>query len=473
MRNLAIARSVLAALFLFAAACADDPVSVAPVEPPNFAKTAAVEPMDHHVVNGIPSDLAERVEALGGSVMRTHPEIGIAVVGGLTDEAADELAASDDISDVTRDISVQWIPDFDDMEAIDAPEAEGHVGGHDPTTAFWFPCQWNMTQANCPAAWAQGEFGNPNVKVAVLDTGVDPFHLDLAGRIDVGNSVSMLSSPSACDGVAPDVGTFFDFNFHGSFVSGIIAGNGIRVTGVAPQTTIVGVKVLNCLGSGSFADIIAGILYAANLPVDVINMSLGVPGGFPKNVPGGGQLVAALNKAVNHAGSKGVLVVSSAGNDATNMDKDGNRAFVPAQSGSGIAIWAGDIDGNLASYSNFGRSGTLVGAGGGDNTPGSPNIPLPGCLLPAFGHDGIVSVCSTFSLFFGCGPANVLFNGTGTSFSAPLVSGVAALVDGKYGGSKNAGQLKTILKNSADDLGKKGTDGIYSHGRVNAGNAVQ
>ncbi|MEE8586175.1 MAG: S8 family serine peptidase, partial [Acidobacteriota bacterium] len=177
--------------------------------------------------------------------------------------------------------------------------------------------------------------------------------------------------------------------------------------------------------------------------------------------------------AVNFAGSQGVLVVSSAGNNGVDLDHDRNFVNVPAQSGSGISIWAGDIDGNLASYSNHGLSGALVGAGGGDSTPGSPQIPLPGCALPAFGHDGIVSVCSTFSLFFNCGPASVLFNGTGTSFSAPVASGVAALVDGKHNGSKNAGQLKTILENSADDLGKKGADNIFSQGRVNANEAVK
>jgi subtilisin family serine protease len=179
-----------------------------------------------------------------------------------------------------------------------------------------------------------------------------------------------------------------------------------------------------------------------------------------------------MNKAVNHAGSKGKLVVTAAGNDFSDLDHDGNFASVPAQSGSGISAWAGDIDGGLAVYSNHGRSGAWVGAGGGDNTPGSPQIPLPGCVLPAFGHDGIVSVCSTFSIFFSCGPTSVLFGGTGTSFSAPMVAGVAALVDGKAGGSLSGGQLKTILARTADDVGPNGVDNLFSHGRVNAGNAV-
>jgi len=462
----------LASLALFTYACADDQPTAPLPESPNFAVASrAPEATNNHVVqlsDGIPADLAARVAALGGSVLRTHPEINLALVSGLGDAQATDLENSAGVERVTRDFMVPWTPSPDEFSSQD-----GEVAGHDgvPTAAFFFPCQWNLSQIDCPTAWAKDQFGDPNVKVAVLDTGTDPNHQDLAGRIDVANSVSMLSTPSICDLFAPDVGTFFDFNFHGTFVSGIITSNGIGVAGVAPLTQVVGVKVLNCLGSGSFGDVIAGILYAASLSdVDVINMSLGAY--FPKNLPGAGPLVGALNKAVNFAGSQGVLVVSAAGNSAADLDRDKNFTSVPAQSGSGISIWAGDIDGGLASYSNSGRSGTWVGAGGGDNTPGSPSVPLPGCLLPTFGHDGIVSVCSTFSLFFGCGPGSYLFNGSGTSFSAPAVSGVAALLDGKHGGALNGGQLRSRLAQTADDLGKKGVDRTFSHGRVNAGNAV-
>lgn len=84
----------------------------------------------------------------------------------------------------------------------------------------------------------------------------------------------------------------------------------------------------------------------------------------------------------------------------------------------------------------------------------------------------VLSLCSTFDNFFDCSSGDGYLIGDGTSYSAPLVSGVAALIDGQAGGSTNGGQLKTTLKNTADDLGKKGTDVFFSHGRVNAGNAV-
>lgn len=475
------------AVALVAAACQPDtPTSPAPDEvgQPSFAKKSkgvgdAIE-ADAYVVEfgGSVSQLKAAVADAGGTLVHASPEIGVATVIDLDEAGAAALKGAARVKNVTRDLMVQWTPSGEDLglqvaTAGNQPVVESsHFS--DPTGAFFFPCQWNMTQVNCPAAWGMDEGGDPGVKVAVLDSGIDPFHPDMAGRVDVTNSTTFVSmNDPFCTDVAgvDDTNSFWDFNFHGTFVAGIITSNGLGVASVAPATQIVAVKTNNCLGEGSFGDLIAGIMYAADLPdVDVINMSLGAY--FAKNDPDGKGLNGALAKAVNYAGSKGVLVVSAAGNEFADLDKDKNFVHLPSQAGSGIGAWAGDIDGNLASYSNHGRSGAWVGAGGGDLTPGSPQIPLSGCVLPPVFQDGIVSVCATTSPFFGCGPTSYLIGGAGTSFSAPLVAGVAALIDGQAGGSMNAGQLKTALKKTADDLGKKGSDNLFSHGRVNAGTAV-
>ncbi len=419
-----------------------------------------------------PKDLEGAIEAAGGRLV--HDLSGIGAVSAVSeDEAfADILAGVGGFKSITRDYQVQWLPSATDVEEMGGPVVgEGHAT--DPNLAFFRPCQWNLDQINAAGAWAQGEFG-AGTTVAVLDTGVsgDPLwgggaHVDMQGQV-VGN-VTMLSSPSICDTVVPDMATPLDFRFHGTFVAGQIAARGFGIAGVAPDAKIYGVKVLNCLGSGTFGDLIAGILHAANTPfVDVINMSLGAY--FPKNLPGAGPLVAAMDKAVNYAQAvKGKLVVSAAGNSGANLDHDSNFVAVPAQSGSGVSAWAGDFFGGLASYSNHGVSGTDVGAGGGDGTPG---VFIPACALPVSGHDGIVSVCSVDSIFFGCGFGSFLFGGSGTSFAAPVVAGVGALAKGKNP-SKNGNQLKATLKNTADDLGKKGADNLFSKGRVNANKAVQ
>ncbi len=471
---------LVVAVALVAAACQPDtPTSPATddIAQPRVSKQSqmnlgdAIE-ADAYVVEfgGSVAQLEAAVADAGGTLVHASPEIGVATVIDLDDKSASRLKRAASVKDVMRDLMVQWTPSDADLEVVEAGPAI------DPITAFFFPCQWNMTQANCPAAWAAGEFGDPNVKVAVLDSGIDPTHPDMAGRVDLANSRTFVSvnNPVCLANGADDVNSLLDFRFHGTFVAGIITSNGLGVAGVAPDATVVALKTNNCLGSGSFGDLIAAIVYAANLPdVHVINMSLGAY--FAKNDPTAKGLNAAVNKAVNYANSKGVLVVSSAGNGdpitgiGINLDKDGNFIHVPSQSGAGIGVWAGNVDGGLASYSNYGRTGAWVGAGGGDEFP--PTDPVPGCFLPTAIQGFVLSPCSNHSIFFICGPASYLL-GAGTSFSAPMVSGVAALVDGQAGGSMNPGQLKTTLKNTADDLGKKGTDVFFSHGRVNAGAAV-
>jgi hypothetical protein len=211
--------------------------------------------------------------------------------------------------------------------------------------------------------------------VTILDSGIDPDHIDLVGKVDLTNSATFVTS-SPCG--AADTASFVDRRWHGTFVASQITINNVGIAGVAPLTTVVGVKVFRCDGTGSFADIIAGILYAASLEdVDIINLSLGA--WLLKNTPGGGALVSALNAAVNFANSQGKLVVSAAGNDAHNLDRDKSGTSVPAQSGAAISIYATDLSDDLASYSNFGRSGTWVGAPGGD-------FPIPHGPGPSIRH---------------------------------------------------------------------------------------
>ena len=181
-----------------------------------------------------------------------------------------------------------------------------------PGDEAFINAQWNMKAIDAAGAWAAGYDGT-GVRVAVIDGGIYNIHIDLVGRVDVGASASFV--PGFL--FNQDVGTFW----HGTHVAGIIAANDntIGTIGVAPKATIIGVKALHN-GSGSFGAVIAAILYASTpqseggAGADIINMSLGAT--FPKGGgPGTGQLISALNKAVNHAGSNGVLVISAAGND--------------------------------------------------------------------------------------------------------------------------------------------------------------
>ena len=342
---------------------------------------------------------------------------------------------------------------------------------------FFNGIQWAPQAIDAPAAWASGCTGN-GVRVAILDGGIHRSHVDLVANLDVAASRSFVPGFT----FNQDVGTFW----HGTHVAGIVAAadNNIGTIGIAPQARLIGVKVLYN-GSGSFGAVIQGILYASTPfaqgggGADIINMSLGAV--FAKNDQGGGQLVAAMNKAVNYANRFGVLVVSAAGNDSLDLDHSGNLISVPAQSGAGVsvsatgpvgfALGATDFD-RPASYTNYGTSAINVAAPGGD-------FALPGtasCTRPTT-TGSITRPCWVFDMVLstsrGSGASTASYSwAAGASMAAPAAAAVAAIIKQKNP-NISLGALKTALQNSAIDAGKNGADPFYGKGWVNALRASQ
>ena len=418
--------------------------------------------------------VVDTITNAGGTVVANYPQTGTIIAKSENPDFASVISANKNFKDVTKDVEVKWLPDIkvDDtnLKKLDIPQPSISSS---PFGAVLLPFQWNIFVTKTDLAWGITQ-GDPAVKVAVLDTGIDSFHIDLIGKVDATQSTSFVTEPSICADSVPPVSfgapIWQDRGFHGTHVAGIISTNNIGTAGVAPNVRLRAVKVLDCTGIGSFSSVIQGIMYAADTGNNIISMSLGAY--FPKNGgpgPGSlGPLVAALNKAVNYAESKGVLVVSAAGNGAIDLNKDKDNIEIPCQSGSGMCVGSTTRSDALSDFSNHGLSGPQIVAPGG----GLPVTPFPATVF----NENILAPCNSRSVFLPiCSSGNFYLGLEGTSMATPQVSGAAALADSiapKGPGSLSVGQLHNKLLQGADDLGKKGADDIYSKGRLNTLGAV-
>lgn len=229
---------------------------------------------------------------------------------------------------------------------------------------------WGLTNPTygikASTAWAKTQ-GNPNVVVAILDTGITN-HPDLGTRVAGYDMVSDATSSNDGDGRDADPTDPGDWcpsdaipesSWHGTHVSGTVnaAINGIGSVGVAPNVKVEPVRVLGQCG-GTTTDIVAGIIWAAGgsvagippnaNPANVISMSLG----------GGGACSASEQAAINFATSRGVTVVVAAGND--NADATN---YSPASCNGVITVAATDSLGKRASFSNFGSKVEIAAPG--------------------------------------------------------------------------------------------------------------
>jgi subtilisin family serine protease len=410
---------------------------------------------------GIPANLDAMVKAAGGTVQRVLPQIGYAVVKTNDPAFADRMAKRSEVEGVYANAKLQLEP-IVEGKGFHAPARTGLTA--DPADASLFPCQWHLQKMDVPEAWEQGAVGSPNAKVAIIDTGVDPSHVDLVGRVDEDESVNLLAAPSECG--AEDDDTIHDFAGHGTFMTSLVTTNGINLASVAPETQVVMIKVFNCTGQGDWPEVIEGIVYAADLP-DVSAISISLGGFVKRNEAGAKQVIHAVKDAVDYAYSKGKIVTTVAGNQHLDLRFVGPLVALPTEAGEAIGVYSTDFKDNLASYSNWGFPKSWIGAPGGDNEP--PKHSFPGCTLPVAQQGRILGACSSYVCD---GATDSYITGRGTSVSSPLVAAVAALVDGEANGALDGRRIKVILKNRADDLGEPGVDPIFGHGRVNAGRAV-
>jgi subtilisin family serine protease len=272
------------------------------------------------------------------------------------------------------------------------------------------PKQWGLDQVRAPAAWSSAT--GSGVTIAVLDSGVDLGHEDLAGKTLAGaNFVGCAESGPCGNGDWEQPGEAGDP--HGTHVAGIAAaatGNGVGIAGVARDARILPVRVLGPEG-GSFEEIAAGIRWATDQGAEVINLSLGaLPGVQALTITG---VIGEVQEAILYARERGSLVVAAAGNDFQ-VPLCGTPAF----DRGALCVTATDRREAPAAYSNWGINQDVAAVA----APG-------GSLLPACGEDVLSTVpLGTSRSGAVCGYSSAYDEYAGTSMATPHVAGVSALL---------------------------------------------
>ena len=279
--------------------------------------------------------------------------------------------------------------------------------------------QYALDRMRVRDAWTRSTGGA--ALIAVLDTGVQFTHPDLAGRVVAGY-----------DFVNGDTDARDD-NGHGTWVTGILvakANNAVGVAGISWSDKVLPVKVMNSSGIGYTSDLAAGIYYAADRGAKVINMSVG---GFPN--------LQSVGDAVDYAWAKGVVLVAAAGNHGVN-----ERSY-PASYPHVVSVSATQADDEFTNWSSYGSA---------------VDVSAPGAAITTTDCGGC-SVSSAGSPRYGAI--------SGTSFATPNTAGVVALIAAEYPTATNA-WIVDRLTSTTDDLGTVGRDDHYGTGRVNAYRAL-
>jgi subtilisin family serine protease len=395
------------------------------------------------------------------------------------------------------------------------------------------PCQWDMAIINADEDGSYGYATGAGVTVGVIDSGVDFFHADIEPNLDQDLSCSFIfdDTPTAgpgevANGDCTNKAAVQDLNGHGSHVASSIAApiNGIGIAGVAPEATLVGLKA--CTQAGyCFADSVAAALrYAGDVQLDIVNLSLFADPYlyYCKNDAQQRAILRELESAARYAQQRGVLIVSSAGNEQADLQHPGIDATSPdwppgaaevRDVGNECRVAVGELPGVMtvsatgpigypgydlwiADYSSVGMSRVDVAAPGGDYFRATGTVrdatlaALSGTSDP---DDGIWDFFEFLEQNVpGFEGMTVLDQGyryaylNGTSMASPRAAGVAALVVQMHP-NWSPGAVKAAVQRSAQHVdcppdwvplgpgderercyGKGGRTSFFGHGLVDA-----
>jgi len=366
-----------------------------------------------------PGTPEEEIEALhqrlGARVVDEIPQLGIQILEVPAETTTMVFAYQQEPAVVFAepDYLVE-IMGWPDGPVVSEDELRALGGGSQPELTPndpYFPQMWNLAKIDAPHAWDISQ-GDPNVLIAIIDTGVTPTHPDLEGKVVEGyDFVNGDNDP-------------LDDQGHGTHVAGIAAAvtnNAIGIASVGYRVRVMPLKALDSMGRGTHSWIANAIIWAADHGASVINMSFGGP-----------YTSSTLRQAVEYAWNKGLVLVAAAGNE-----RSSNPSY-PAAYEHVIGVSATTQNDQRAGFSNYGNYVAVAAPG--------------------------VSILSTVR-------PNRYQAWSGTSMASPHVAGVAALLKSLHPDWTNV-QIRQTIETSADDLGSPGWDPVYGYGRLNAYQAL-
>jgi subtilisin family serine protease len=430
--------------------------------------------------NGQTKKVERAVVAAGGHVVQSYPEIGVVIAQSDNTLFSEGLVGQKGVESVgaTRTAPVAATdPTYgivDPLEGTDAQQRqatvtknEGVEGHHEVVPDPSESLQWDMTAIGADQAH-QITDGDDDVLVAVLDSGIEATHPDLASSVDARSSASCLSG-------TPD-GSYEAWqpttSAHGTHVAGTIAAarNGVGIVGVAPNVRVSSVKVVNDNGFIYPEAAICGFMFAEASGADITNNSYYIdPWEFwCDSDPDQRAVKTAVDRAVQFTQQKGVLNVAAAGNsggDLANKTEDigspNDTVPVPRQLDAGCTDIPAELDGvvTVSSTDNTGAKSSFSNYG-----QGVIDIAAPGSAILSTVLDGGYALYS------------------GTSMASPHVAGVAALLKSTHHRASGA-ELAELLYSQATDVpcpagvaacvGDPADNGYFGAGLVDALEAVQ
>ncbi|MEH7383516.1 S8 family serine peptidase [Bacillus sp. JJ1533] len=310
------------------------------------------------------------------------------------------LEVADELPIASATIPTEEVDHLKDHPEIEVVEDDQLLTIHQQTQ------DWGIKKVKTASAWSSNLTGK-GIKIAAIDTGIDIDHQDLK----ISGGASFVDYTNSYD----------DDNGHGTHVAGIIGAknNSVGTVGIAYDSSIYAVKVLDNEGLGYLSSIIQGIDWAITNQMDIINLSIGAE--KPSEV---------LEMAVNKAYQNNILVVASAGN--LGEIPQTNTIEYPAKYDSAIAVGAVDENLKHASFSSTGKE---------------LEVAAPGEDIKSTYKDNSYAIIS------------------GTSMAAPYVSGNLALLK-QANPTANAKELRNILQKNVEDLGEFGRDQRYGYGFI-------